>query len=322
MKYSIIVCAYNASKRIGNTLRHLAALDYPADKVEVIVIDNASTDGTGEHAFQVWQSMNSKIGFNLFKEPRPGKSFALWRGFKAAKGDYCIVCDDDNWLNPDYLTIADQTFEAIGSNVVLGGAAMPHPELPWEELPAFVFSYGGYLALGCLSLELEDVTVSKGWLMGAGCIFPKESIDDLLRVGFQQTLTCRNGDKLSTGGDVEMCYALTLMGWRLYSQPALKFRHFIPESRMKLEYIKELMKANEKAYPSLYPYIRLRQLLFHKSKIRRCISAMIDFVRRPSGLSQEALRFSVFGKFGKFEQLPVYLLATESIGTKSKISLG
>jgi len=314
MKYSIIVCAYNASKRIGNTLRHLAALDYPADKVEVIVIDNASTDGTGEHAFQVWQSIESKIVFTLLKESKPGKSFALWKGFKAAKGDYCIVCDDDNWLNPDYLRTADGTFEAIGSNVVLGGAAMPHPELPWEKLPAFVFSHAGYLALGCLSLELEDVTASKGWLMGAGCIFPKESIDDLLGVGFQQTLTCRNGDKLSTGGDVEMCYALTLMGWWLYSQPALKFRHFIPESRMKVEYIKELMKANEKAYPSLHPYIRLRQLLAYPSKFRRFIAALVEFVKFPSLLNREGLWFSLFGGFGKFRELPVYLLRNKRLG--------
>jgi len=44
--FSIVIPAYNEENYIGKTLSALKELDYPPDRVEVIIVDNGSTDQT------------------------------------------------------------------------------------------------------------------------------------------------------------------------------------------------------------------------------------------------------------------------------------
>lgn len=46
MKFSIIIPAYNVEKYIGDCLGSLLNQDYPHDDYEIIIVDDASTDGT------------------------------------------------------------------------------------------------------------------------------------------------------------------------------------------------------------------------------------------------------------------------------------
>src|SRR5580698_1509778 len=48
--FSFVIPAHNEEKYIENTLEHLRRMDYPADKFEVIVVENGSTDRTLELA--------------------------------------------------------------------------------------------------------------------------------------------------------------------------------------------------------------------------------------------------------------------------------
>jgi cellulose synthase/poly-beta-1,6-N-acetylglucosamine synthase-like glycosyltransferase len=52
---SVVICCYNSSQRLPQTLGHLLAQECEVDLPwEVIVVDNASTDGTAEVARSVW----------------------------------------------------------------------------------------------------------------------------------------------------------------------------------------------------------------------------------------------------------------------------
>lgn len=307
MRYSIIICAHNAAGRIEPTLGQLAALDYPEDQFEVVLVDNCSSDDTAEFAKGIWAAAGTKVPFRVIEEQRPGLSNARWAGIRAARGEICVFCDDDNWLDRDYLQVADETFSAVGAKSILGGAARPVVSVDWEALPAFFFSYAQSLALGAQSLELEDVTVGRGWLMGAGLVVPAEALVDLRVAGFQHSLTGRTGTALSTGEDVELCYAFTLMGWRLYSQPSLLFRHQIPGNRLQLEYMKSLKRNNGEANSALGGYRRMRALLMHRPGIRRMLACGLEYLRQPSQANREALWYAVFGRHGKFRVLPVHL---------------
>lgn len=308
IKYTILICSYNAEERIIPTLEHLLALDYPQENWELVLVDNASSDDTACRVADFWQAQPAAPSLKLLSEPRPGKQNALWRGFEACQGEYILICDDDNWLAPQYLQVADATLAEIGQPVILGGACSPQPEMDWGQLPPFFFSHGYWLALGASSLALEDITKKQGWVMGAGSIVPKAAIETLQSLNFKQALSMVRGELILNGEDVEFCYALSLCGWRIYSQPKMQFKHYIPAQRVSESYIERLQKANQLALPLLKKYIRLRQLLAQPPGLSRLRSALLFFVREPDRINGEALLFALLGKAIPYKHLPTYLL--------------
>lgn len=64
MKFSIIIPAYNVEKYIGDCLGCLLNQDYPHNDYEIIIVDDASTDGTVEavrSALDLYMSNNKQI---------------------------------------------------------------------------------------------------------------------------------------------------------------------------------------------------------------------------------------------------------------------
>ncbi len=102
---SVIICCYNGSSRLPMTLTHLATQRVPKSlKWEVLLIDNASTDGSASIAQKIWDELlpDSEL-FRIILEPKAGQHFARIRGAKEAQYDLLLFCDDDNWLDPDYI---------------------------------------------------------------------------------------------------------------------------------------------------------------------------------------------------------------------------
>jgi len=90
---SIIVPAYNEEKRLPRSLerleRYVARLDRA---VEVVVVENGSTDGTGD----VVRDFQRRMPYlRLLHEASPGKGGAVRRGMLAATGRYLMFCDAD-----------------------------------------------------------------------------------------------------------------------------------------------------------------------------------------------------------------------------------
>src|SRR5688572_20942184 len=101
---SVIICCYNSSQRIGETLRHLARQQFPEDfRYEVLLVDNDSTDDTTAVARAIWDKEGpAGIPLRIVEELRAGQMYARDKGVKEAAYDSIVFCDDDNWLNPDY----------------------------------------------------------------------------------------------------------------------------------------------------------------------------------------------------------------------------
>lgn len=94
---SVLVPAHNEEKVIGNTVDAIARSVYPKDKMEIIVINDSSTDKTGV----VLEEKQKVYPFLRVLEIKPplgakGKSNALNQGLKIAKGEYIVVYDADN----------------------------------------------------------------------------------------------------------------------------------------------------------------------------------------------------------------------------------
>ena len=79
--------------------------------------------------------------------------------------------------------------------------------------------------------------------LGAGMTIRKWAWDQLAANGFRCQLPCRQGARLSAGGDTELCFALRLAGWKLWYDPQIRIRHFVPISRLNWHYLRRLQRG-------------------------------------------------------------------------------
>ncbi|MDD2646402.1 MAG: glycosyltransferase family 2 protein [Patescibacteria group bacterium] len=101
MKLSIIIPVYNERKTILDLLERIKAVKFDIDS-EIIIIDDASTDGTREILKNVAQEEQNNYKI-FFQEVNQGKGLALRRGFKEATGDIIAIQDADLEYNPQEL---------------------------------------------------------------------------------------------------------------------------------------------------------------------------------------------------------------------------
>lgn len=102
MKYfptvSIIIAAYNEEKTIERTIKSVLSLDYPKDKLELIVVNDESTDNTIKFV-----SKYKDIKLINNKHKGVGKASAVNAGLAVAKGDFFGVLDADSEVSRDSL---------------------------------------------------------------------------------------------------------------------------------------------------------------------------------------------------------------------------
>ena len=92
---SVIVPVRDGVAEIGRLLASLQDLDYPADRLEVIVVDNGSRDGTAEAA--------ARFPVTVLQEPVPSSYAARNRGARAARFPWVAFTDSDCAAAPDWL---------------------------------------------------------------------------------------------------------------------------------------------------------------------------------------------------------------------------
>lgn len=97
-KVSIMVPAYNEEKTIKKTIKSLLNLDYPKDKLEILVIDDGSTDNTYKIAKQ-FEGKNLKV----YTKKNEGKGATLNFGLKRCSGELVGGLDADSFVTRNAL---------------------------------------------------------------------------------------------------------------------------------------------------------------------------------------------------------------------------
>ncbi len=109
MKLSIVIPCYNEKATVRTLLQRVTGAEYPKEieKVELIVIDDCSKDGTREILKGI-EASPSDIGLKdnqefrlFFQEQNGGKGKALRAGFAQANGDFVLVQDADLEYDPE-----------------------------------------------------------------------------------------------------------------------------------------------------------------------------------------------------------------------------
>ena len=119
-RVTVLVPAYNERECIANTLHSLAASDYP---IEVIVIDDGSTDGTAD----IVEEMDLPF-VRLIRKVNGGKSSALNAGIAAASHDIIVMMDGDTVFEPSTVRELVQPFGDPAIGAVAGNAKVGNRE--------------------------------------------------------------------------------------------------------------------------------------------------------------------------------------------------
>jgi glycosyltransferase involved in cell wall biosynthesis len=117
-KVTIIIPCYNEADGIADVIENFptALLKHNGFEVEIVVIDNNSTDNTAEIA--------SSLGVTVLYEPKKGKGNAIRNGFKyicdAADSEYIVMLDGDNTYHSKEILRLLEPLRSKFSNVVIG----------------------------------------------------------------------------------------------------------------------------------------------------------------------------------------------------------
>lgn len=139
---SVVLLSWNRREDVLEVLGELRKVTYAP--LEIIVVDNASTDGTAERVIELFPDvillrMSGNLGIAGYNA-----------GFERASGEYIVILDDDSFPNPDAIELMVARFEADpGLGVVAfdvrhaarrGGAAHP---VAGEVSPGYQMSFNG-----------------------------------------------------------------------------------------------------------------------------------------------------------------------------------
>ncbi|MFI6699248.1 bifunctional polysaccharide deacetylase/glycosyltransferase family 2 protein [Streptomyces sp. NPDC050509] len=145
---SVIVPAYNEKECIANTLNSLAASTHP---IEIVVVDDGSTDGTAEIA----ESLGLP-NVRVIRQENAGKSAALNNGVRQAGHDIVVMMDGDTVFEPDTVRELVQPFGDERVGAVAGNAKVGNRDTvigAWQHIEyvmGFNLDRRMYDVLGCM----------------------------------------------------------------------------------------------------------------------------------------------------------------------------
>lgn len=235
---SIVVCTHNGKDRLGACLRAIATQENSPD-FELIVVDNASTDHTGDWAKEQMRGLLRETQWKVIHEAKPGLLYARLAGLQAALFEWVLFCDDDNILFPDFLFQSEQLLSGNNTIGVLGSHGIPNF---MGTKPDWFDSYSSSYAVGP-QLVGEKEKRKLAFVYGACSIFRKNPLLKLFNEGFQPIVSDRTGKELISGGDVEWCWLIQLMGYKVAYSSKIQFIHQLPVSRLTWEYYLQLKRG-------------------------------------------------------------------------------
>lgn len=129
---SVLMPAYNQGSYITESIESVLKQDYPLDRIEVIVVDDGSTDNTSEilAKYAPWDTRAQeprKPTIKVIKQQNYGQAWAVKRGIDEAAGKYIFVLNGDDIFFPDKIRRIVDIFE--GDKKITHVA---HPTIYWH----------------------------------------------------------------------------------------------------------------------------------------------------------------------------------------------
>lgn len=173
MKLSIIIPVFNEEKTILEILKRVKALDIPDVEKQIILVNDGSTDGTGNAIRNFSSDSNIKI---IDHPNNMGKGAAVRTGIKNATGDYIIIQDADLEYNPKDIEKLVRPILEGKSKIIYGTRLKRLPSFSKEEkTPQFLLHYVGNKFLSLLTSILYGQWITD--METCYKLFPKNAVE-------------------------------------------------------------------------------------------------------------------------------------------------
>lgn len=227
-KLSVVVCTYNRSEWLRGCLTSLEPQCVDSNLVEVLIIDNNSSDDTRKVSEEFVHRLPN---FRYVFESTQGLSHARNRGIKEALGIYVAYIDDDARAHPDWAGAIIRFFETKPDASGVGGPFYPFSTIP---IPSWYPEEYGRSRFDGGTRKLRK----NEWISGMNMAFKKQALIDV--GGFNATIGM-TGTKVSYGEETNLTLRMLERNQQIYYCAEMVVDHAILPHKLSLVW---LLKSN------------------------------------------------------------------------------
>lgn len=173
---SVVIPVHDSADTLFNCLHSIVNQAYPAEKLQIICVNNGSSDDSFD-VFSQFQNKYHHILMNWITMEDSGKSFALNAGIYMIKGNYVLNIDSDAWLDKHAILRMVEAFERDHTLAAATGAIHIDKQLGENTRIIDVLHYCEeieYLVAFNVGRRYQSVTNSLFTLAGAFSAFRRE----------------------------------------------------------------------------------------------------------------------------------------------------
>jgi succinoglycan biosynthesis protein ExoA len=200
----------NEGAHIDRVLDAIDAQTYPADLIEILVVDGGSTDDTVD---VVTRKANADHRVRLLGGPGVNTPLAMNIGIEAASGTLIAKVDGHGWMNPEFVEVAQRALAQDASIGCVGGVIDPIAQtVPEKAIALARFSrlgVGGGIYTAAKEIHFAD-TVQCG-------VYRRSALSD----------SGLFDPDLVYGEDEELNFRLRSSGWRILFHPGMRFSYHV-----------------------------------------------------------------------------------------------
>ncbi|HZK73375.1 MAG TPA: glycosyltransferase family 2 protein [Clostridia bacterium] len=200
---TVVVPTYNRAKTLPHVFASLAKQNYPADRMELIVVDNSSSDDT-EDVVERWKQV-LPFRARFYRKDNKGPAASRNYGAARAEGEIIAFTDSDCILSADWIRNAAEAFRD-GVGLVCG----PFLPVPRENE-------------GLLVAQQSPITNDRGCYPTANLFIRKVAFDQV--GGFDERYGLYPWGELIAGEDADVAWRVKRSGWQSEFVPTVVVCH-------------------------------------------------------------------------------------------------
>jgi len=256
--FSIIICSYNPDAYVlGRLLQAVDSLRLPDLPVEVILIDNKSTEPLLQLE-AVSDFINGGLHRKCLVEPEPGLTAARLRGVAESVYEWVVFFDDDNEPEESYLIHLSNAIEKHPQVACWGPAhieveLLNRNEKDWVQQKKELFQQRNW--------GKTEFGISNVWQhyfpYGTGLVVHKPVLQEYKKriAEGRYNLSDRKGKSLSSGGDLQIVLTATNMGMPVGTIDNMRINHLIISQKSTIKYLVKQVYGTSSSYVAAHKQV-------------------------------------------------------------------